>query len=267
MRKRALLAAIGALGLITGISTPAHAEATEPQPTMCTQALADAGECLTFVALGNQDPLEAAVEQAVARGDSEQAETYLESQGSDLDVLGVASARGTFTGEAQEADAQAAAASGGYIGTVAGPLLTFADSATYGNCFEGCEILGAVWIEFRYMLDGAFMTSLSGDLETIMGPSVAFNKIECLTYQEMWPWDQVAYDWPNCHDAQLSGFYASYRQVFGNTWANGQRGTAYHPHFNIAFRPNLPGAPEFSFGFRARTYDINSSGSNASWRS
>lgn len=271
MRQNRIAIVIATLALtLASVGLPAAASAAAAPPVACTAYLQASGKCLTAVTIGSESPLVAGAMQAAQRGDLASLRLFVKNRAkstrdaAQTSIERIASVNSAVAGPAMASaeratDAQAEATTSGYPGTIVGPTLDLVAPVSYQYCSSSCTIVGTLKVEFRYTINGNIDFTSSGDVDVKTGPPVDFTKIECLTYFEGFPFDQVVKTWSNCPSADGNG-YKKAAIVVSQRWADGSLGETYHPDYTVEFRPGVSSAPIFSEHYRVKSYHIDKNG-------
>ncbi len=253
----------GALIALLGTALSATAAQASPSsPRPCTAADFVTGACLTAVVTDPTTPAEmAAVRQAVASGRRSQAERFVHERGIVHHDKLQSRLEGTLHDSASAEPASPVAAAAG-VGTVSGYVQEIRDTPTYLYCgASSCTQVGKLFVRWTTNITFYPTVTLDGEVDVTQGPSVILSNVECRTRDDInnAP-DVTVKTWSNC-SAIEGGAPISYRTIYPQNWTQGGgKGEKYFNQYNVTFRPNITGAPSFSFSWQTQRYYIPSSG-------
>ncbi|MGU3357355.1 hypothetical protein ACLBWJ_08900 [Microbacterium sp. M4A5_1d] len=236
---RAALSAAVLTILATAAVTPAWASGTAAQP--CSIDEKQAGDCAPYLASADEDPVEAAVRQLVAQGESAGATAFVEKKSANLDSASAADLRAVLaeataseSTDVSRGGVQADALRAPAIrdGRVIGKIWYLDEKLDYGYCRPdgtGCgPVVGTVQLKFSYNINEYPTVTLDGEVRAIAGSLIEVNPLECKTYYELPLFDQVLHDWNNCDSAQFRGMGTG-PLIFEENYQHGSApGTKYH---------------------------------------
>jgi hypothetical protein len=218
-----------------------HAGAHEPiKATECSADDVEVGECLTVISSSDgSDPIRSAVEQALLRGETSQAERFVESRRdaghSDADQAAIEGLVEDF--KAGDFDGPDFAPLDTGDGTVSGYLHTLEDEPSYALCApSGCTTVGKFRLRLYYNIFNYPQNTLNGSLSVTQGTNIAWTNVQCRTrYDRSASPDTTVRTWPNCENAESSSFRGS-AAILSSTWTQGGTiGAKYHNDYSVTF--------------------------------
>lgn len=211
---------------------PSVSEACQIQPDNCVLALVRPGE----------DPMVDAVRQLRIAGRDADAAKFVEAAKSQYD------AAGEDVNAEMEAVLEAAPSDFGTTAADETEYPVIQSSRAYWDyynvwpytyCYpQGCdpEFLGEVtmWLSVNVWSNSEL--HMEAQLYRSGGPRIKATEFSCKTYEELWPFDQVVYDWASCENTSID-FFGSVFDNYGEDWdLTGDLGDQFHNEWIIQWK-------------------------------
>ncbi|MFB6726150.1 hypothetical protein ACFCV3_38625 [Kribbella sp. NPDC056345] len=267
-RMRMLTAALAAATAIASGSSTVQAAPPESSTEFCSAAQLDSGECLTAVVAegGSISPEQAAVSQAIARGELAKARNFVAARGNakpdaEQGVLeGLVSAAAKGTPKIMEPSPG---------GRIVGGTHFQNGMIDYLYCNGStCSLVGKVGVEYRTVLNFYPTVTLDGEWWVQQGPSVDFTAAECLTrYDQNSLPDTTVRTWSNCPAAHNAHSWTFRALVNAQNWSQGgTRGANYFMRYRLTFKTSAGNQPMFGpWEWETYRYKVSSTGGSAAW--
>ncbi|GAA1640545.1 hypothetical protein GCM10009744_32990 [Kribbella alba] len=165
MRKR--LTVLVSAALMASV-VPGYAQAATPSFAGCTASDFQTGNCLTAVVSGNTSPLEAAVSQAVKRGEDARARQFVASRKQSHHDAAQTNLEQMLK---DRSFVQPSLVDSAGSGTVSGYIHTLRDTPTYLYCGpSNCTQVGKLQVDIRMNIGEYPKNLLSGGVDVTAGP-------------------------------------------------------------------------------------------------
>ncbi|TCC40800.1 hypothetical protein [Kribbella speibonae] len=210
-------------------------------------------------------PLQAAVAQAIARGETSQARHFVSSRGESRRDAEQQALENLFS----DAEAREAAITAAGSGTVSGYIHTLADTVSYFYCSgSSCSLVGKVGVQYVTNIGFYPDITMYGELAVKQGPSVDFTANECLSRWDAnnWP-DSTVHTWSNCPAAHNRDTWTTRALILSETWRQGgTRGEKYYNRYRMTFKTSAGSRPSFGpWEWETKRWYIPTSSTHPYW--
>lgn len=219
-----------------------------------------------MVSSRDASPLQAAVRQAIARGEESKARVFV-SERAKLHADAEQRALQALVAPGRKTDEQSRVLAG--VGRIVGGTHFMEDTISYFYCgSSGCTLVGKVDVDYRTVLNFYPTITLDGEWSVRQGPSVDFTAAECVArYDRNGAPDTTVFTWSNCPNAHNAHTWTTRALIQAQNWRQGgTRGASYFNRYRLTFKTSAGNQPSFGpYEWDTHRWKISSSGSSASW--